>query len=534
MRSAGVLLALTGSEEGTLVQALDAPGTGVRVVRRCADVPEVLAAAAAGLGAVAVLAAELPGVDRPMLARLRAAGVSTLLVAGAEDLERCAVLGADAVAPADTAAATLADRVVALARTPGPAGGEPSGAADPPPPPPPVGGEDAGPAVPAGTGVLAGDLSLRTVGTGPGDPTVGDAETGTAAEATSAAGKTPGEGGGGTRGAQTGRAEDDDGRLEGADRRDAGVDGRHEEQDREHLAAPGGAQLADLDGARPATTRGRLVVVWGPPGAPGRTTVAVTLAAELATHGDALLVDADTEAPSVTQVLGLLDDASAIAVAARQASHGRLDAAALAALCPVVDRRLRVLTGLTRADRWRELPAAALEVVWEAARRTSPWTVVDVGAGIEGDGGLDPTYGPQRHQATLSALAAADVLVVVGAGEPVGMRRLVLALGELADRAVVGPDAQRVVVVNRIRTSAAGPHPDRSILEALARFAGVTDAVLVPDDRPAVDRAVLYGRTLPDAGPGSPARLALQRLAARLAGMPEPARRRRLGMARGR
>ncbi|GAA1643917.1 AAA family ATPase [Georgenia ruanii] len=504
-----MLLALTGSEEGELVQALDAPGTGVRVVRRCADVPEVLAAAAAGLGAVAVLAADLPGVDRPTLARLRAAGVRTLLVAGAHDLDRCTALGADAVAPAGTAAATLADRVVALARTPGPAGGDPAPASHGPPPPPPTGaGDDEALGAADVDGVLPGDLPLE-FGTGAaGAPitTVGMEARAERSGPTGALGE---------------------GRQE--------VDGEHPADLRsERPADPGEGALAGSDGAPSATTDGRVVVVWGPPGAPGRTTVAVTLAAELAAHGDALLVDADTEAPSVTQVLGLLDDASAIAVAARQASHGRLDAATLAGLCPVVDRRLRVLTGLTRADRWRELPAAALEVVWEAARRTSPWTVVDVGAGIEGDGGLDPTYGPQRHQATLSALAAADVLVVVGAGEPVGMRRLVLALAELADSSVVRGEVQRVVVVNRVRTSAAGPHPERSILEALARFAAVTDAVLVPDDRPAVDRAVLHGRTLTDAAPGSPARLALQRLAARLAGLPDPARRRRLGMARGR
>ena len=525
-----MLLALTGSEEGELVQALDAPGTGVRVVRRCADVPEVLAAASAGLGAIAVLAADLPGVDRPMLARLRAAGVCTLLVAGAQDLDRCAALGADAVAPVGTDAATLADRVVALWRTSGPPGRDPAGSSTgppPPPPPPPPGGaeEDAGPAAPAGEGVLPGDLSLGTVGTGPGDVPFESAGPGTGAGVAGSR-ERPGE----DREAE-GATHIDRGSSRGGvraahrtQRRDAD-DGPHEDGDGERPSA--------RDGVGPSA-HGRVVVVWGPPGAPGRTTVAVALAAELAAHGDALLIDADTEAPSVTQVLGLLDDASTIAVAARQASHGRLDATTLLGLCPVVDRRLRVLTGLTRADRWRELPAAALEVVWETARRTSPWTVVDVGAGIEGDGGLDPTYGPQRHQATLSALAAADVLVVVGAGEPVGMRRLVLALSELADRAVVRPEVQRVVVVNRVRTSAAGPHPERSILEALARFAGVTDAVLVPDDRPAIDRAVLHGRTLPDAAPGSPARLALQRLAARLAGLPEPGRGRRLGMARGR
>src|SRR5690606_1120408 len=49
-------------------------------------------------------------------------------------------------------------------------------------------------------------------------------------------------------------------------------------------AAPGTRRDGD-DAAEPAaslTTAGSLVVVWGPTGAPGRTTIAVNLAAELA------------------------------------------------------------------------------------------------------------------------------------------------------------------------------------------------------------------------------------------------------------
>ena len=37
-------------------------------------------------------------------------------------------------------------------------------------------------------------------------------------------------------------------------------------------------------------------------------------------------------------------------------------------------------------------------------------------------------------------------------------------------------------------------NPEQAVIESLARFAGVTDPLLVPDDRPAHDRAVL--RTL--------------------------------------
>src|SRR5690606_21209567 len=63
---------------------------------------------------------------------------------------------------------------------------------------------------------------------------------------------------------------------------------------------PGGHAAGDEpDAEEPDRERGSVVVVWGPPGSPGRTTVAVNLAAELAGPSRrACLVDADTHAAS--------------------------------------------------------------------------------------------------------------------------------------------------------------------------------------------------------------------------------------------
>ena len=66
--------------------------------------------------------------------------------------------------------------------------------------------------------------------------------------------------------------------------------------------------------------------MWGPHGAPGRSTVVASLAHGLAASGGAILVDADVEAPSLVQLLGMPEDSSALAGAARLATHGRLDA----------------------------------------------------------------------------------------------------------------------------------------------------------------------------------------------------------------
>ncbi|MGV2903222.1 P-loop NTPase, partial [Microbacterium sp. AGC62] len=64
----------------------------------------------------------------------------------------------------------------------------------------------------------------------------------------------------------------------------------------------------------------RVIAVWGPHGAPGRSRIAIELAVELARSGRATaLVDADTVAPSLALLLGLSDDAPGIAAACRRA-----------------------------------------------------------------------------------------------------------------------------------------------------------------------------------------------------------------------
>jgi MinD-like ATPase involved in chromosome partitioning or flagellar assembly len=295
-----------------------------------------------------------------------------------------------------------------------------------------------------------------------------------------------------------------------------------------------GELLADpadaLPAARPVqapdpgpVAAGGLVAVWGPTGAPGRTTVAVTLAAELARLGlTTVLADADTYGGSVAQVLGLLDEAPGLAAAARAADHGTLDLDQLARTAPVVATRLRVLTGISRPQRWPELRGVALARVFALSRLLAAWTVVDCGFGIELDEELSfDTASPRRNGATLVALEAADTVIAVGSADPVGLQRLVRSLSELAE---LMPGVVPVVVVNRVRASAVGGPAEARVREALARYAGVEDPVLVPDDRPALDAALLAGRTLSEMSVTSPARLALAALARSVSGVPEPPR----------
>ncbi|HEY9351193.1 MAG TPA: hypothetical protein VIP75_10905, partial [Acidothermales bacterium] len=266
---------------------------------------------------------------------------------------------------------------------------------------------------------------------------------------------------------------------------------------------------------------GRLVAVWGPTGAPGRTTVAVTLAGEAAGLGVAtLLADADTYGGCIAQLIGLLDEAPGLAAAARQANSGALDHQALARIARSVQPQLRVLSGLSRPERWAEIRAPALDLVWTVARAMSAFTVVDCGFSLERDEEIAfDTAAPRRNGATLVTLESADVIVAVGSPDPVGVQRLIRGVGDLRE---IVPSADIRVVLNGVRRGPVGPNPEAQLAQALDRYAGLQVAAFVPYDRAGCDAMLSAGRLLAECAPASPIRAVLGNLAAELAGLARP------------
>lgn len=386
----GVLVAVFGDLEPDVVAHLS-KAPGLTVERRCADVAELLAAAGARVGTVAVVSASFFGIDHTVIDRLHAMGVSVVGIAQSEDIERVAALRCDAVTDAAAGGAAVVEAIERLDLD------------DFVPPPP----------------------------------------------------------------------------------------------------------EAEPDGDPP----GLVVTLWGPHGAPGRTTMAAALAMELSYEGTVLLVDADTIAPSLAQALGIVDETSGIAAACRAASNGRLDATTLQAAAATAGR-IRVLTGLTRPDRWREVPGRAVEDVLHAARAAFDWIVVDVAGGWEDD---DSDYGsafaPTRWSAQHAALGAADHVVILGEADAVGMYRLVSLL----------VDAPRVegryhVAVNKLRSSATGTGSTHQVREVLARLAGEGDPVLIAHDAAAADSAMRMAEPLAVAVPDSKAMKGVRELAGRIIG----------------
>jgi Flp pilus assembly CpaE family ATPase len=278
------------------------------------------------------------------------------------------------------------------------------------------------------------------------------------------------------------------------------------------------AGASDLDPDDGSERLGSIIAVWGPAGSPGRTTIALNLASELAHLGQpTLLVDADTYGGCIAQSLSLLDEAPGLAAATRSADQGSLDLAVLARLAPEVSPGLRVLTGIPKAERWPELRAAPLEHVLTLTRRLGRFTVIDCGFNLEDDEELSyDTLAPRRNAATLTSLAVADRVLAVGAGDPIGLQRLVRGLQELGTVASPAP----TVLINRVRASAVGPRPERSIREALSRFAGIDEPRFIPDDPATLDDALLTGRLLAESAPESAVRQSVVGLASEICGVP--------------
>ncbi|MEZ0165538.1 CpaE family protein [Kineococcus sp. LSe6-4] len=399
-----VLLAVPGPAEARLLTGWEPLRREVVVVRRCADVADVLAAVGAGLARAVVLGADLPGCDSETVADLgrRGVGLVVLLPAGApgEDAERrWRGLGAGRFAVEDQAPGEVAREVLAAA------------------------------------------AAQETASSQPPAP-----------------------------------------------------------QDLPAVGAPG-----------------RTLAVWGPHGSCGRTTIAVNVAAELAAAGrSVLLVDADTRAASVGQALGILDDAPSLLACVRAAADGRFDATVLAARAACVGEGVDVLTGAPDGARWGELRPAALRRVLEVGALTHDWTVLDL------PGGSDDLAEESGRDAVLATvLGVADVVLVVGAADPVGLQRLARTWLRLPDLA---PDAVVVPVVNRVRAAAVGAPPERRVRDLLRRAVGIEDVRTVPQDT-AVDEALLAGRTLLEHAARSSARTVLRGLAAHVedvADAPEP------------
>ncbi|MBC7441797.1 MAG: regulator [Ramlibacter sp.] len=264
-----------------------------------------------------------------------------------------------------------------------------------------------------------------------------------------------------------------------------------------------------LAGTRP----GAVIAVWGPAGAPGRTTLAINIAAEIAAAGHTVaLADIDTYSGSVAPALGMLDEAPGFAAACRLAGTDSLTRSELERIAQRYNTpqgSFWVLTGIGRPSRWPELSAERVTRTIDELRRWVDYVVLDTGFSLESDEEISSDlFAPRRNAATLAGLRCADHVVACGLADPVGMARFLRAWVDLAETVTT---TRISVVMNRVRRGTVGLDPKGQVVSALRRFGGIESPVLVPHDQQGADAAIVAGRTLRDAAPKSPARTSIHR-----------------------
>jgi len=297
---------------------------------------------------------------------------------------------------------------------------------------------------------------------------------------------------------------------------------------------------ATLTGVRPgpaaARTSGMVIAVWGPAGAPGRTTLAINIAAEIAAAGfSVVLGDVDTHSGAVAPALGMLDEAPGFAAACRLAgSDGltRLELERIGQRYSSAHADFWVLTGIGRPSRWPELTGARVAATIAECRRWVDFTVLDTGFSLESDEEISSDiFAPRRNAASITALREADRIVAVGAADPVGIARFLRAHVDLVETVASG---RVIVAMNKLRAGAIGVNPAGQISQTLYRFGGIDSVAMIPFDQAGMDAALLSGKTLADASPRSAALSAIRAIVASrlLPATPERRPRRREGRVR--
>lgn len=509
-----VALCIPEDKDTEILTLLEEHARILKVVRRCADLVELEAAAEVGVAQIGVLSGNDPDCDTHYIERLHKAGMAVLLLqdhtpAGeAIGTQSLMDLGADLLAPAHDPAA-IVRALLSLARPP--SEGQSRKAAE----------ENlqnareslADAADDATELDQGGDRFAPPSGNGP-DPTPPEA---------AALADSPGS----------------------SERTEVGsthMDGDHAQGAQPDNAEPSPLSVSDrawLNSAHHRPQRGSVIAVWGTSGAPGRTTTAIHLAAALQRQPGVprlkvILIDADTYAPSVAHALGMGTDVCSLSAIARYVARGELHAEHIEHALQQSDEGISVITGLSSPHRWREAAPSTLTQCIRAARECADYVIVDVASGT-----LDPLeefgrFYAGRDEGIAAVLNAADIVALVARSDAEGLHRLMYSV-EWFRTHITGPQLR--IVANMVCEERAGSRPAQSITQALSPYLPGEDISLIAED-PNILKAQLQGTSLLTPHPSSPAAqaftdlaLTIMKLAARADEVPH---RTRAGSRRGR
>lgn len=207
---------------------------------------------------------------------------------------------------------------------------------------------------------------------------------------------------------------------------------------------------------------GIVVAVWGPPGSPGRSTVAALLAVGARRAGrSVLVVDADLAGPRWNLLSEPGKVRNGLVTATRRAATGVVD---LSDLTVQIGDQIDLLPGLAEPGRWLDVAPGAAGSVLRSAAALAETVVVDLPGDIRP---AHPAYDlGWAHDAAAfprAVLAEADLVVPVLSADPLGVHRFATWWPVLREQA-----APASLVANAVGHPSAGRRPVAQLAQVLA------------------------------------------------------------------
>jgi len=291
---------------------------------------------------------------------------------------------------------------------------------------------------------------------------------------------------------------------------------------RAHLAVVGDSQSPSANPTKESAYPVNVFAIWGPSGSPGKSTIAINLAAELSLAGEkVLLVDLDTLAPSLALGLGLVDTPAGLSACLRLAEQNRLSLEELNRLTLSIAlgrNELRFMSGLSSPHRWPEVTPERFEKLLKDLEGVVDHVVLDLSQATSFKSNIVHPSSMNsiefsRDSLLRSVLAKAGRVVLVSGSDPVAAQRFLIARQLLSE---IDPSIDPFVAVNRFRTGALGSRAKDELEQTYLSLAKLRVDVFIPEDRDNLDKAMLNGLPLALLKRSSPARVAISELAKQL------------------
>ena len=224
-----------------------------------------------------------------------------------------------------------------------------------------------------------------------------------------------------------------------------------------------------------------LISIWGNPGAPGRTSVAINTAYCLAkTNRPTLLIDLDAIAPSIASSLSLVSEIPGISSVIHDAMYGKLSKSNFDKNIFEVSKNLHVITGISNAKRWLELRTTGLIEVLKYASQNYAHIVCDLSSVLPDQ--IDKDKFDQgifkRFDHVPKILELSNRVVYVMQANPLSLIRCNENLEVLKEFNPLDP----YIVLNRVNPVYLGKKYENLVNDILLRWTKIENIFIVEED----------------------------------------------------